>query len=248
MAGAGRDRRDWSDGATKADAFKRGVIEAPSVPTFVVAASFVGFGALGHDVGLTLVQSVFLGVTTFALPGQVVLLDQLAQGATLAATAFAVTLTAVRLLPLTVSLMPTLRAGRGIRPVDFVHAHFIAITVYLESMRRLPMVPGPLRGAYYAGFTFGVIVTCALTTAIGYGLAASLAPAISAGLIFLTPIYFFLSLLKAAENIADNTALVIGGLLGPVLFVVLPGLDLLMSGLIGGTAAYVLLRLKGDNG
>ena len=68
---------------------------------FVVFATFVGFGALARDVGLDLLQVVFVSATVFALPGQVVLVDQIGQGAALAATAFAVTLTAVRLLPLT---------------------------------------------------------------------------------------------------------------------------------------------------
>lgn len=236
--------RPWPETATRRDAFLRGVREAPSTPTFVVAASFVGFGALAHDVGLSLPQSVFAGGAIFALPGQVILLDQLAKGATLAALFFAVTLTAVRLLPLTVSLMPILRGRRGLRPVDFLHAHFVAITVWIESLRRLPAIPGHLRGAYYAGFALTVWGTCLVTTAIGYLLAVNLSPTVAAGLVFLTPIYFFLSLLAAADTFADTAALCIGAVLGPILYRFWPGFDLLITGLVGGSAAYALYRLR----
>lgn len=213
---------------------------APSVPVIVVLATFVGFGALAEGAGLTMAQAVFVTVSVFALPGQVVLVDQIAQGTALFSTAFAVTLTSVRLLPLTLSLMPYLRDGITPRWVEFIFAHMLAITMWIESMRRLPQLPERLRSPFYGGFVSALFAGILCATALGFLLSGQVPQEIGAGLIFLTPIYFFLSLIAVSKSHIDLLAVAIGAVLGPVLFVMTPGLDLFLTGLIGGTAAYAL--------
>lgn len=239
---------EWTRGASPVDAFLRGLLGAPSVPVLVVFVTFVGFGALAHDVGLDIFQAIFVSATVFALPNQVVLVDSAAKGAGLAAVAFAVALTSVRLLPMTFSLFPVMRSGRAPRWAEFILSHFVAITVWLESMRRLPRLPRALRVPYFAGFALVMLVGLMAATAFGYVLSANVPPAIAAGMVFLTPIYFFLSLIETARNNADKTAIVAGAVLGPLLFTVLPGLDLLLTGLVGGTAAYALMKWRQAGG
>ena len=234
----------WTVGASRRDAFRRGLIEAPSVAVIVVVITFFGFGALAHDVGLDVTQSLFITLTVFALPGQVVMADQIAHGAGLAATAFAVTLTAVRLLPLTFSLMPMLRDDNTPRWLEFLLCYIAAITVWIEAMRRLPPLPRGLRVPYYAGFALAMFVGVTCATWLGFVMAAEVPAAIAAGFVFLTPVYFFLSLIETAVSDADKASLILGSVLGPVLFLVLPGFDLFLTGLIGGTAAYAFMRLR----
>ena len=83
---------------------------------FVLFATALGFGALARDAGFSLGHAAFLSLTMFALPNQVVLIDQLARGATIASAALAVTLAAVRLFPMVAATMPTLRGSKR-RPV-----------------------------------------------------------------------------------------------------------------------------------
>ncbi|MGI9384335.1 MAG: AzlC family ABC transporter permease [Methyloligellaceae bacterium] len=233
----------WTENATRRRAYVRGLREAPSTPVFVVLGTFIGFGALARDVGLDLFQVAFVTVTVFALPGQVVLADQIGQGAVLAAAAFAVTLTAVRLLPLTVSLLPYLRSGRTTRGQELLLSHFVSITSWIEGMRRLPVLPVELRTAYFAGFATTLSCFAMAASIVGYVMAAELPPELAAGLIFLTPIYFFLSLIAGTRTAADIAAMALGTVLGPALFLVAPGFDLMLAGLIGGTLAYVGGRL-----
>ena len=235
----------WCRVASRHDAYIRGIAAAPSVPVFVVLATFVGFGALAEGAGLTISQAVFVSISVFALPGQVVLVDQIAQGAALLATAFAVTLTSVRLLPLTISLMPYLRDGITPRWMEFLFAHVLAITMWIESMRRIPQLPVQLRAPYYGGFVSALFIGILCATTLGFLLSGQVPREIGAGLIFLTPIYFFLSLIAVAQNRIDFLAIAIGTALGPVLFLMAPGLDLFLTGLIGGTAAYAIGKLRG---
>jgi predicted branched-subunit amino acid permease len=64
-----------------------------------------------------------------------------------------------------------------------------------------------------------------------------------ATLLFMTPCYFLLSLGQSARRRSDWLAIVLGLVLGPLLFLVLPGPDLLLAGTVGGTIAYVFGRV-----
>lgn len=235
---------DWTNGATRSDAIRRGFLESPSTPVIVVVITFVGFGALARDVGLDLYQALFITGVVFALPGQVVLVDEIAHGAGLLGVAFAVTLTAVRLLPLCFSLMPVIRDRQSPRWLEFVVSHIVAITLWIEAMRRLPTLPRALRMPYFAGFGAALVVAVVAATWIGFILSANVPPAVAAGFVFLTPIYFFLSLVATAGSEADIAALVIGSVMGPVLFLLAPGFDLLLTGLIGGSLAYGFMKWR----
>src|SRR5688572_10572063 len=101
-----RARRIW---------YFRGLRRVISVPALALAGGDVGFGALVHDFGWPLWLATISVVLVFANPAQVVLAGALASGAGLAAASFAVTLTAVRLLPMVVGVLPLLRWDRGSR-------------------------------------------------------------------------------------------------------------------------------------
>lgn len=234
----------WTEGASPSYAFLRGLLEAPSIPVLIVFVTFVGFGALAHDLGLDVFQAIFISATVFALPNQVVLVDSAAKGAGLAAAAFAVALTSVRLLPMTFTLFPVMRGKRSPRWVEFFLSHFVAITVWLESMRRLPRLPRALRVPYFSGFAIFMLTSLMAATALGFVLSAGVPSEIAAGMVFLTPIYFFLSLIETARNDADRGAVAVGAILGPLFFTFLPGFDLLLTGLLGGTAAYAAMRWR----
>lgn len=216
---------------------------APSTSALVLVFSFLGFGALAHESGVGVVPAAFMSAFIWALPGQVVLVSEVAVGAALWSAAAAVTLTAVRLMPLTVVLMPILRGPRTGKLHQIALAHFCAVTVWVESMRRLPKMPRAERVPYYWGFCIFLVAINLVATVVGHALAARLGVVLSAGLLFLTPIYFLLSMLVAAGTRMDRLALGFGFALGPVVYLALPGFELILSGLIGGGGAYLVGRL-----
>jgi predicted branched-subunit amino acid permease len=236
------DAPAWASAATPREAYLRGLATIASTPGYVLVATSIGFGALARDLGVSFGQAVFLSSVLYALPAQVMLVDQLARGAGLAAAAFAVTLTAVRLLPMTVSLLPYLRDQRGLRPVHILAVHFVAITVWLEGNQRLPKLPEHLRLPHFFGIGSAMFLATGLGTIAGHALAAVVPPLLSAALLFMTPVYFLLSLASGARLRMDWLAIGFGVSLGPILFQLVPGPDLMLTGLIGGTAAYLAGR------
>lgn len=228
------------DGATTpAGAFIQGLGAAYSVAAFVLFATALGFGALARDTGFTLGHTAFLSLTMFALPNQVVLVDQLARGASLASVALAVTLAAVRLFPMVATIMPTLRGSTRRPLLEILAAHFVAITTWIEGARRLPAMPQDLRLPHHLGIGVAVCCMMVLGSVTGYLISVGMPPVVSAALVFTTPLYFILSLVATAKGRLDVSAIVLGCGLAPLFYLIVPGLDLLATGLVGGTLAFL---------
>lgn len=237
--GAGR-RRNGDD--TAVEVFLRGTAILFTIPGFILLASAGGFGALARDAGLSLGNAVLMMGALFALPAQVVMVDQLARGGSLLGAAVAVALIGVRLLPMTVVLAPYLGGSRASSPLKLLAVHAVAITAWIEGLRRLPDLPERLRLPYFGGLGVGLVTASLLGTVAGYELAAQLPPPLAAALLFMTPIYFILSLLATAARASDGLAIGFGSVLGPLAFALAPGFDLLITGLVAGTAAHLVAR------
>jgi predicted branched-subunit amino acid permease len=222
--------------------FLKAFRDPPAAPAAVLCLSFIGFGVLCHGLKLGLAPALYTTVFVFALPAQVVLVDGISRGLSIWAIAFAVAFTGVRLLPMTVAIMPHLRAGRGPRWLDYAAAHFVAVTMWIESMRRIPWLPRGMRMPFFTGLAVILVGVSVIGTIAGYIIAERIPPLGAAGLIFLTPAYFFLGLLGGARGRADYAPIALGLLLTPLFMYLVPSLDLVMTGLIGGSASFVLFR------
>ncbi len=232
---------------TRLAAFLRGARETPLVPSLILALAFVGFGALTSQTGLSLLDTVFISAFMFALPGQVVLVDEMARGTSVLTAAIAVTATGVRLLPMTAVVLPMIRDRNAPKWLELAVSYHVAVTVWVETMRRAPHVPRPLRSAYCLGINLWLVGVSTLGGVAGFLLATEVPPPVAAALLFMTPLYFLLGMLMTATTSASLAPILFGLVLGPVFYVWAPGFDLVLTGLIGGTAAYVFgLRRRND--
>jgi len=219
--------------------FGRGTSGIASAPALILMVSFIGFGVLCRESGLTLGQAVFMTASVWALPSQVVLVGSMASGASLLATAIAVALSAVRLTPMVAAWVPMVRQPDTPRWRLLVLSHFVAITAWVWSFLKLPALPRSARIPYFAGFAVTLSACNIAVTAASFLLAGALPVEAAAALFFLTPIYFLTALSAAARIPAERYALAIGLVLGPLLFWLDVGLDLLWTGLGGGTLAWL---------
>ncbi len=216
----------------------QGAREAFGVPAIVLGASFLGFGALVREAGLSPWHGLLSTALGWALPGQVAMVELYAAGASLVAILAAVAVTNARLLPMTVSLMPLLRApGRG-RGALYLAAYFVAVTGWAAAMRQAPLLPAPARLPYFLGFVLVICSSSLVATAGGYYLAAAVPPEITLGLVFLNPIYFMLVFAADARRRARVLAQVLGALAGPALYLVATDWSLLLTGLLAGSLAF----------
>ena len=224
--------------------FARGLLAGfTSVQGLVLFASYVGFGGLCAGIGFPMGAAVFSSFLIAALPSQLLLIGGYAAGSGALVIALAVSLSAARLFPLVVTLLPYLR-GRGRFWVQLFATHFVAVTVWVESKRLLPPLPSEGRLPFFFGMVAAFNIGSVAATLIGYMLAGQLPHALAVGLTFLTPISFLLALTRNSRDLVDYLSLAFGLALAP-LFAEFGGrLDLLWTGLVGGTAAWLIHRAR----
>lgn len=215
-----------------------------SVFALVLAGTFVGIGALAHDLGFSPWWLAASTVVVWAAPAQVILISALASGSTLIEVAIGVTLTGIRLMPMVVALLPLIRgSARGMRDL-LLPAHFTSISMWVESLRLLPSVAPPYRITFCNGLSAGYMGTAVAFGFVGYYLAAGLPVLFAAALLFLTPMSFLTSTARNCRVLVDRIAFVLGIVLGPLLAWYQVGLDLMWTGLLGGGIAYAAHRLR----
>ena len=224
--------------------FWHGAFGAIAGPTWILVASFFGFGALAQDLGFSAFQTVLISALVYALPNQLVLITAMAQGMAFIPLFLAVAFSGMRLMPMVVSLVPLMCSPKIPSWRIYVMSHFVAITIWLECMRYLPELPRDLRLSYFSGFAFGMFTTGLLGTLAGFYFAAALPLFLAAALLFLMPLYFLMTLTDSVKMLSDKLALVFGLVMGPLVFLVIPDGDLVITGLVGGTAAFLIAKRK----
>lgn len=232
----------WAADAGQVEAFLRGITASFGIAGYVLIAGSIGFGALVRDLGLGIDFAILSSFVLYALPAQVILAAEFGRGASVFAAAFAVTLTSVRLLPMAVTVTPFLRDHKGRRWRELMAMHFVAVTAWIEAHRRLGALPPHLRLSHFLGFGSTFMVFTALSSALGFLIAGRVPVALTAALLFFTPAYFVLSMMQSAFQRSDWIAICLGAVIGPLVYLVSPDLDLLVAGLVGGTIAYIAGR------
>jgi len=226
-------------------AFFRGIRSAIlSIYSLVIIGTYVGLGALAHGVGLTSPWLAISTVLVWAAPAQLILISGFGTGGTLLEVAIAVTLSATRLFPMVVALLPLLRSPATRFRDLLLPTHFTSISMWVESLRLLPALPREHRVAFCNGLATGYMGMAVTAGFAGFYLAAGLPPLLAGVLLFLTPMSFFLSTVNNARMMIDRLALLLGLVLGPLLAYWQWQLDLMWTGVLGGTLAYGVHRIR----
>jgi predicted branched-subunit amino acid permease len=220
-----------------------GLRQALTGPAFFVAIAMIGVGGLARNAGFPFGAAVASTFLIWAGPAQVLFFGAMAAGTALPAIALSICLSSIRLMPMCLSVLPMLHTRRTRLPTLLAASHFVAVTVWVESLRRLPDIPRDARLPFFFGFAATCITATAVFTGAGYFLLTALPTPFAAGLLFLTPVYFLSTIVRSARVPTDWFALLFGLTFTPVSQALIGGgFDLLALGLIGGTAAYAAGR------
>ncbi|MBU3542141.1 AzlC family ABC transporter permease [Polynucleobacter sp. MWH-Loch1C5] len=214
----------------------KGAKDAFGAPAAVLFAGMLGFGAMGKTNGLDIWVTSATSFFMFALPGQVVLIEMLVLQASALTIAIAVTLTAARFLTMCLTLFPQFPEKQR-SPWYYALVHLVAMTAWAISMRDFPKMKPDERLAYFTGFAFVCWAVSTPATALGFMLAGEVPRYINLGLVFINPLFFLLTFTEVKVR-ANQIAIVLGAIAGPLIYLYSPDYSLLYTGLIGGTVAY----------
>jgi len=209
-----------------------------TILTLVLFATYLGIGALAHDSNFSMGWALAGTLFVWAGPAQIILISTLGTGGTAVQAAIAVTLSAIRLFPMVVAVLPMIRTPQTPLRKLVLPAHFIAVTMWIECSRMLPAVPHEQRLAFANGLGVGLVSVCLVATAAGYVLSANLPELLAAGILLLTPLAFLFSTARNSRQLVDRLALLLGLALFPIMSMLHTGVDILLSGLTAGTLAY----------
>ncbi len=242
------DARDADRQVVRA-ALMQGFLAAMQGPAFFMALTFLGIGGLAQQANVPLGAGLLTTALIWAGPAQVIFLGAIIKGLPLPAIALSISLSSVRLLPMCVSLLPWLRGRRPSFLRNLYCTHHIAVTAWVESIRRMPDMKPEARLPWFMAFAHTIFAVAFAATAAGYVLAVTLPRELAAGLLFVTPVYFTVALVRNARDAIDWSALGFGFLLAPLANSFLgAGFDLLFVGVAGGTAAWIIKRILNRRG
>ena len=219
--------------------FLRGMAQLFSLPAIILISAFVGFGGLAREAAIPLSQLLFMVPLIWALPSHLIVLAGIVSGASIPAIALAVALASIRMLPMTMALIPEIRVEGTKRWHLLLVSNLVAITAWVHTLQKAPDIPRPGRLPYFAGFAFIMMVSTTTVAGVVYQLSASFPPMIMAALYFLTPLYFATSIWNSSRLKPEYMSLGLGFILGPIFAIVVPQANILLAGFVGGSAAFL---------
>ena len=216
--------------------------KSPAIP---LAACFVALGALLKDAGFNIQQSAASSFFTYALPGQLVMAESLLVGASVINIFIAVWLVNFRLYPMTVSLFPLLVHKSQPKWKYYLSSHFLAVSSWLISKESYKKINKKHRIDFWIGIGIGTWSTAILMTIVGYLSAEYLNKDMLIGLAIVNPVYFFCMMIGAMKNLSISIAVILGTILGPLIYLYSTEWSLLFAGLIAGTIAFIFGKKNG---
>ena len=213
--------------------------DAVGFPSITLLASMTGFGSLVHESGLPLGIAIAATAGSWGLPGQLTLVEMHVAGASTFFVILGVALANARFLPMVVSFMPLMNAEGSRTRWDFALVQMLSINSWAAGLKRFPEIERKFRRRYYIVFAVICMSAGILGTVIGYFGVGLMPRPIALGLIFMNPL-FFAVLLAGVQSRPSMIALIVGAPLGIMFHLVVPDLDLLLTGAVGGSLAFWL--------
>ena len=225
---------------TAREVVRRAFRASIGLPSLIVLTGMMGFGSLAADGDMSLFTALAASAAIWGLPGQVAMAELWAAGASLVAVVLAVSLANARFMPMAMSLFPQMRGGRRRRSTPYLMVQLLSVNTWAACQEAFPGIPQNLRALFYTVFAGTILFAGQVGTAIGFFAIAVLPDSVTLGLIFLNPCYFAL-LFAGTRARPYVAALVFGALGGPLVYALIPGWSLLLTGFIAGSVAFFLL-------
>ena len=221
---------------------RKALLDALSLPAFILLFTMMGFGSLARGAGFGAEMAALASVLIWGLPGQLAMVELTATGQGFLAIVFACSLANARFLPMVVSFVPAMSRSRASLPGMLLDAQLLSINSWAVCLREFPRIEPAYRHRYYVSFASSILLAAVAGTLLGYHGAVLLPAAIVLGLIFVSPLFFAL-VLSAVPGRAERFSMLLGCATIPLTHYLLPSVDLLITGFVGGSLGFALGKL-----
>ena len=209
-------------------------------PAIAFTCCFIAIGALFKNLGFNIQESIFSTVLTYALPGSLVMAESMLIGASLLNIFLAVWFVNARLYPMAVSLFPLMMHKSQPKWKYYFSCHFIAVSAWLIMKSNYKKIPKEYRIDYWIGIGSATVSVSVIGTFIGFYFSEYMNKDMMIGLAILNPVYFLCMMVGASKTIQVTLSVLLGIILGPIIYLFSPEWSILLAGVIGGTIAYLV--------
>ncbi|GIS77904.1 MAG: hypothetical protein CM1200mP13_12630 [Candidatus Pelagibacterales bacterium] len=192
------------------------------------------------NLGFNIQESIFSTVLTYALPGSLVMAESMLIGASLLNIFLAVWFVNARLYPMAVSLFPLMMHKSQPKWKYYFSCHFIAVSAWLIMKSNYKKIPKEYRIDYWIGIGSATVSVSVIGTFIGFYFSEYMNKDMMIGLAILNPVYFLCMMVGASKTIQVTLSVLLGIILGPIIYLFSPEWSILLAGVIGGTIAYLV--------
>ncbi|UCH41518.1 MAG: AzlC family ABC transporter permease [Gammaproteobacteria bacterium] len=223
---------------------RKAIVDSLSLPAFILFFTMMGFGSLMQNAGFGADMAAVATLLIWGLPGQLAMVELSATGQGVIAIVFACSLANARFMPMVVAFLPAMaRAGVSL-PRQLLDAQMLSINSWAMCLREFPKVEPEYRHLYYVTFASSILAAAVIGTLLGYYGAVILPAVLVLGLIFTSPLFFAL-VLSSTPGYAERLSMLTGCAIVPLAHHYLPSVDLLITGLAGGSFGFVAARFWG---
>jgi predicted branched-subunit amino acid permease len=216
---------------------RKALLDALSLPAFILLFTMMGFGSLARGAGFDAEMAALASLLIWGLPGQLAMVELTSTGQGLIAIVFACSLANARFLPMVVSFVPAMSRGRSNLPGMLLDAQLLSINSWAVCLREFPQIEPEFRHRYYVTFASTILTAAVSGTLMGYYGAVLLPAVLVLGLIFVSPLFFAL-VLAAVPGGAERLSMILGCLTIPIAHYLFPSVDLLITGVVGGSLGF----------
>lgn len=227
-------------GPNRRAAFLEGVRHGLAIPSIVVFATMLGFGSLANANGFSAFEAFLATLLIWAMPGQVAMADLKASGADLFVILLAVSMASVRFFPMATILVGTFRSAAPGLPRQILVAHLMSATTWPMGMAAAQRMHTQSALAYFWPVGTLCITAGCIGTLAGYWLSADMPQIVRLTLVFLNVVFLALLFAQNRERLVI-LAVCCGAVIGPPLHTIEPDYGVILTGVIGGTIAYLVL-------
>ncbi len=225
---------------------RKALKDSLSLPAFILFFTMMGFGSFARSTGFDMDMAVIASLFIWGLPGQLVMAELTVTGQPILAIILACSLANARFLPMVVSFLPMISHPKTKFRQLLLDAQLLSINSWAMCLREFPGVDPAQRRRYFVVFALIILLAALLGTATGHAVSVLLPQPLVLGLIFTSPLFFAL-VLSAVPALSHRLALIIGCLIVPLMYEWFPSIDLLLTGLIGGSIAFQFGKVSRKN-
>lgn len=216
---------------------RKALFDSLSLPAFILFFTMMGFGSLMQASGFGAGMAAVATLLIWGLPGQLAMVELAATGQGIFAIVFACSLANARFMPMVVSFIPSMARGRASLPGQLLDAQLLSINSWAMCRREFPQIEPAYRHLYYVTFAASILSAAVIGTLTGYYGALFLPATIVLGLIFTSPLFFAL-VLSTTPGREERLSMITGCAAIPVAHYFFPSVDLLLTGLVGGSFGF----------